>query len=99
MVSQSSSGSDEPKGRVKTTDMDWRHAAACRDIDPEIFFPIGATGPALAQIQAARAICGTCSVQRDCLEWAIETGQDAGIWGGQTEEERRELRRGQRVAV
>jgi WhiB family redox-sensing transcriptional regulator len=83
------------------TAMDWRHKAACRDIDPEIFFPIGATGPALAQIQAAQAICGTCTVQKECLEWAIETGQDAGIWGGTTEDERREIRRGarQRVAV
>ena len=83
------------------TAMDWRHGAACRDIDPEIFFPIGATGPALSQIQAAQAICGTCNVQKDCLEWALETGQDAGIWGGMTEDDRREMRRGarQRVAV
>jgi WhiB family transcriptional regulator, redox-sensing transcriptional regulator len=91
----------EPKGRVSTTAMDWRHQAACRDTDPEIFFPIGTTGPALAQIQAAQSICGTCSVQADCLEWSLSTGQDAGIWGGLTEEERREIRRGarQRVAV
>lgn len=81
--------------------MDWRHQAACRDVDPEIFFPVGTTGPALAQIQAAQSICGTCNVQRECLDWALETGQDAGIWGGTTEEERREMRRGarQRVAV
>jgi WhiB family redox-sensing transcriptional regulator len=90
-----------PKGLKRMTAMDWRHGAACRDIDPEIFFPIGATGPALAQIQAAQAICGTCNVQKDCLEWALETGQDAGIWGGMTEDDRREMRRGarQRVAV
>lgn len=81
--------------------MDWRHEAACRDIDPEIFFPVGTAGPALAQIKAAQSICTSCTVQRDCLDWALETGQDAGIWGGVTEEERRELRRGarQRVAV
>jgi WhiB family redox-sensing transcriptional regulator len=81
--------------------MDWRHQAACRDTDPEIFFPIGTTGPALAQIQAAQSICGTCAVQQQCLDWAVDTGQDAGIWGGLTEEDRREIRRGsrQRVAV
>ena len=79
--------------------MDWRHQAACRDIDPEIFFPVGTTGPALAQIEAAQSICGTCAVQPDCLQWALETGQDAGIWGGTTEEERREMRRGARARL
>lgn len=79
--------------------MDWRTRAACRDIDPEIFFPIGTTGPALAQIEAAQSICGTCSVQSECLDWALDTGQDAGIWGGTTEEERREIRRGVRTRV
>jgi WhiB family redox-sensing transcriptional regulator len=73
--------------------MDWRHQASCRDVDPELFFPIGATGPALAQIEAAKAICGMCSVREPCLEWALETGQDSGVWGGLTEEERRTLRR------
>jgi WhiB family redox-sensing transcriptional regulator len=84
--------------------MDWRHQASCRDVDPELFFPVGTTGPALAQIEAAKAICGTCAVIQECLEWALATGQDAGIWGGLTEEERRLLRRDrgiqpQRVAV
>lgn len=81
--------------------MDWRHQAACRDADPEVFFPVGTTGPALAQIEAAKAICATCSVKGTCLEWALETGQDAGVWGGLTEEERRAIRRSarQRVAV
>lgn len=82
------------------TPMDWRHQSACRDVDPDIFFPVGTTGPALAQIEAAKAICESCSVQRECLEWAIETGQDSGVWGGLTEEERRAMRRSrQRVAV
>lgn len=81
--------------------MDWRHEAACRDVDPEIFFPVGTTGPALAQIEAAKAICASCSVSTPCLEWALDTAQDSGIWGGSTEEERRTLRRSarERVAV
>jgi len=83
--------------------MDWRHDASCRDVDPELFFPIGTTGPALAQIEAAKAICGMCVVNAPCLEWALATGQDAGIWGGLTEEERRTIRRDrstrERVAV
>lgn len=82
--------------------MDWRHEASCRDVDPELFFPIGTSGPALAQIEAAKAICEMCSVREPCLMWAIETAQDAGIWGGMTEDERRTVRRSrssQRVAV
>ncbi|NBU30017.1 MAG: WhiB family transcriptional regulator, partial [Actinobacteria bacterium] len=51
--------------------MDWRHDAACRDADPELFFPIGNTGPALGQIEQAKAICRTCSVMDDCLRWAL----------------------------
>lgn len=79
--------------------MDWRQQAACRDVDPEIFFPIGTTGPALAQIEAAKAICVTCSVMQACLEWALETGQDSGVWGAATEEERRALRRSARAQM
>lgn len=81
--------------------MDWRHQAACRDADPEIFFPVGASGPALAQVEAAKAVCGTCDVRDPCLEWALETSQDAGVWGGATEDERRTVRRAarQRIAV
>lgn len=73
--------------------MDWRQEAACRDADPEVFFPNGTTGPALAQITAAQSICATCPVTADCLDWAVETGQDNGIWGGLTEDERRDVRR------
>ncbi|CAB4859845.1 unannotated protein [freshwater metagenome] len=69
--------------------MDWRHEAACRDEDPELFFPIGTTGPAVLQIQEAKAVCRSCSVVDECLEWAFESGQDAGVWGGMSEDERR----------
>jgi WhiB family redox-sensing transcriptional regulator len=73
--------------------MDWRHEAACRDEDPELFFPIGTTGPALHQIDEAKAVCRRCTVNTDCLDWALETGQDAGVWGGLSEDERRALKR------
>jgi WhiB family transcriptional regulator, redox-sensing transcriptional regulator len=73
--------------------MDWRYSALCRDEDPELFFPIGTTGPALMQVDRAKAVCARCPVQRDCLEWALITGQDAGVWGGMSEEERRALKR------
>ena len=73
--------------------MDWRHVAACRDVDPELFFPIGNTGPALMQIEEAKQVCQSCSAMDACLKWALESGQDAGVWGGLSEDERRALKR------
>jgi WhiB family transcriptional regulator, redox-sensing transcriptional regulator len=70
----------------------WRDGAACQDIEPDIFFPIGTTGPSLLQIEKAKKICGTCPVREPCLYWALESGEDSGIWGGTTGEERRALR-------
>ena len=72
---------------------DWRRDSICRDTDPDLFFPVGTTGHALVQIDRAKEVCGECPVSRDCLEFALETNQDSGIWGGTSEEERRVLRR------
>ena len=69
--------------------MDWRHRAICRDEDPELFFPVGNSGPALLQIAEAKTVCRRCPVVSDCLAWALESGQDAGVWGGMSEDERR----------
>ena len=71
--------------------MDWRHKAACLEEDPELFFPIGNTGPALLQIDEAKAVCRRCDVQETCLRWALDTGQDAGVWGGLSAKERAAL--------
>jgi WhiB family redox-sensing transcriptional regulator len=73
--------------------MTWRNRAACLDEDPELFFPIGNTGTALPQIEEAKAVCGRCKVVETCLEWAMESGQDFGVWGGLSEDERRALKR------
>lgn len=73
--------------------MDWRHRAACRDIDPELFFPVGDDGPAREQAEVAKLVCAGCPVREECGRWAMETGQDSGIWGGLTEDERRVMRR------
>ena len=72
---------------------EWRRTAACRDTDPDLFFPVGTTGPAIEQIENAKAVCRACDVQKDCLDYALVTNQDSGIWGGTSEEERRALRR------
>lgn len=73
--------------------MDWRHEAICRDEDPELFFPVGNSGPALAQIADAKLVCARCPVTDECLSWALKSGQDAGVWGGMSEDERRVLKR------
>lgn len=73
--------------------MDWRHRAGFTREDPELFFPIGATGPALLQTAEAKAVCRRCLVLTECLDWALGSGQDFGVWGGMSEDERRALRR------
>jgi WhiB family redox-sensing transcriptional regulator len=77
----------------------WVAEARCVGEDPELFFPVGTTGPASHQVDAAKRICGSCAVRPDCLEWALTTCQDAGVWGGLDEEERREIRRARRRAA
>ena len=56
--------------------MDWRHRAACLTEDPELFFPVGNTGPALMQIAEAKKVCRRCDVRELCLQWALDAGQD-----------------------
>jgi WhiB family transcriptional regulator, redox-sensing transcriptional regulator len=80
-------------GAAKLSRGFWFDMAACRDVDPEIFFPIGTTGAAAEQVQQARAICVRCPVATDCLDWAQRMGLGDGVWGGTTPEERRALRR------
>ena len=72
--------------------MDWRHKAACLNEDPELFFPIGNTGPALAQIEEAKKVCQRCPVRTECLSYALDHDERFGIWGGLSERERRRLR-------
>ena len=76
-----------------SADYTWRKNALCRDTDPELFFPVGSTGQALQQISAAKEVRCECTVKTECLEFAIETNQDCGIWGGTSEDERRNIRR------
>jgi WhiB family redox-sensing transcriptional regulator len=66
----------------------WRESAACRFLDTELFFPIGKAGPAIAEIQRAKAVCARCPVRQACLTFALETRQGYGIWGGCDDDER-----------
>lgn len=73
--------------------MEWLRSAACADEDPELFFPVGTTGPALQDVEAAKEVCARCPVSYQCLVWALDTGQTSGVWGGTCEEERAALLR------
>ena len=55
-------------------------------------FPVGKTGPALAEIRRAKAVCVGCPVRQRCLAFALDTRQEYGIWGGCDADERRVLR-------
>ncbi len=83
---------------LSAADDDWREFASCRDTDPDLFFPVGTTGPAIVQIEAAKSVCNACDAKEPCLEFALETNQDSGVWGATSEEDRRQLRRA-RLAV
>jgi WhiB family transcriptional regulator, redox-sensing transcriptional regulator len=75
-----------------TVHTDWRENAACRNADPELFFPIGTTGTALGQIEEAKGICRTCPARIQCLAWALDNGVGEGVWGATTPDERRVIR-------
>lgn len=68
----------------------------CREEDPELFFPVGNSGPAALQIAEAKAVCRRCPVASECLAWALDTGQEFGVWGGMDEDERKPLSRARR---
>lgn len=81
--------SQVPSQRTATEDRrEWWRWAACQEADPELFFPVAAHGPAREEIARAKAVCATCRVRRQCLQFALATSQLHGVWGGTTEDER-----------
>jgi len=72
----------------------WRKRAACRGIDPEVFYP--ATDE---DAEEAKAICATCPVRQACLEHALAHREREGVWGGTTERERRRIHRQRRKSA
>lgn len=73
-------------------DANWRDDAACRNADPDLFFPTATTGDAIEDTEAALAMCRRCAVHDQCLEFAMVTNQRDGIWGATSEEDRRRMR-------
>jgi WhiB family transcriptional regulator, redox-sensing transcriptional regulator len=81
------------RGPLNVPAADWRSRAACAGSDPEVFFPIGTMGPGLREVSRALTICRGCPVSATCLDWALRSRQEFGVWGGTTEEDRRLLLR------
>ncbi|MBB4889602.1 WhiB family redox-sensing transcriptional regulator [Streptomyces netropsis] len=76
--------------------MNWRQDAACREEDPDLFFPVGTTGPAVTQTEDAKSVCRRCPVMEQCLRWAMNSGQEYGVWGATSEKDRQAIRAGRR---
>lgn len=77
-----------PTRHATTHASDWRDFAACAQVDPELFHPVGQPRTVQRQIKQAKAVCRGCPARRDCLRWALDTKQDSGVLGGLSEEER-----------
>jgi hypothetical protein len=70
-------------GQVVT---EWMDLALCATTAPDAFFPEGNESAAIA-----KAICARCPVKQECLDYAVATRENEGVWGGLTPSERRKL--------
>jgi len=93
ITSQATGGSAVGQQTWAGGELSWRGDAKCLGSDPGLFFPLGGTGEPLVQAQAAKRVCHACLVRQSCLQYALETNQDTGVWGGTSEDERRTMRR------
>jgi WhiB family redox-sensing transcriptional regulator len=70
---------------------EWVTRANCRAYPAEFFFPAGRIG-----VIEAKRVCGDCRVQEKCLDYALTNRIDHGVWGGQSERARQQIRRARR---
>ena len=83
----------ESEARADSSTGYWQDEGNCLGADPDLFFP--SPGDSL---KAAKAVCNSCVVRAECLEYALENGEKYGIWGGMSERERRRIRRQRAIA-
>jgi WhiB family transcriptional regulator, redox-sensing transcriptional regulator len=76
--------------------MEWREHAACVDVDPELFFPLTASGPSERETAQAVAVCSSCQVRLECLDWSLTQEIVHGVWGGLSEADRTTMLRERR---
>ena len=77
----------------RAEDWDWQMRGACRGLDSSTFFhPENERGPSrLRRERAAKQVCASCPVAQACLNWALQTREPYGVWGGKSTEERAQL--------
>lgn len=75
--------------RIDFTRPNWADEAACKGMDPKIFFPERG-----ASVEPARKVCASCPVRVTCAQYAIDNADRYGIWGGLSEKKRRKIRMG-----
>jgi WhiB family transcriptional regulator, redox-sensing transcriptional regulator len=71
---------------VPLTNLTWRQHAACRGVEPDVFYPASDE-----EAEVAKAVCAVCPVRQPCLEYALSSRERDGVWGGATEKERRRI--------
>jgi len=74
--------------------LSWRQSAACRGVDPDIFYPTSEE-----EADEAKWVCAQCNVRQACLEHALAIRERDGVWGGATEKERRRILRQRRKSA
>ncbi len=82
------------KQALGSANLTWRQHAACRGLEPEVFYPVTDE-----QTEEAKAICRECPVREPCLEYALANRERDGVWGGATERERRRMIRQRRKSA
>lgn len=98
MAQQPAKYTKAPAFRRPSTERDpfWRDDAACAGTSSDLFF--GLDGERAADKSRREAIATAfcreqCPVMFACRAWAIQSGQEAGVWGGLSEDERRTQKR------
>lgn len=79
---------------MSAADTSWMGTATCRDLPPEIFFPVDGGG-----VEVARRVCARCPVRQACLEFALRHHIAHGVWGGTSERGRQRLQSARRAAA
>ena len=72
----------------------WMEDGACRQVDPNIFFPDRGENP-----RRGKEVCGNCPVFAQCRAYALSDPSIKGVWGGTTTIERTAIRRADAARV